>query len=327
MRILFIEPNISIVSPLKTKAHALESEGVVSTFIDPQYIDAKTLIKTYLKSDVVIIQYYCNIPEYTKMQLALASVLMTPVIRNWAGSDSLFAITEPLGAFSAKQTDRLLSGNITNTHQGIVDELNNIDISCKLLPQLIDKEFDLFSADKALVRRAVVAYIPTGRRKFYGADYLEKLIEKYPQVVFYIVADDEHFFAKYDNVKSVGWVDDMEPVWNSVGLVVRMTEHDGYPRMFTEALARGKYIIHNNAFPGVWLAKTQVELEAKMDEYLAADDINREGIKVYEQRLRETPARVHYDYISSIKVTFKKWWSNVLYIFKYKVRALYVRDL
>jgi hypothetical protein len=321
MRVLFLEPNISKASPLKTLSNVLERLGVVTMFIDPQNVSTKQLISTYLKTDLVFIQYYSEISEYTKMQFALATLIGVPVIRNWAGSDSLNSINRETVKESTQNLDKLICANLTTTHQGIVDELLSIELSCSLLPKIIDVKFDSESASQDFVKNGILTYLPSSNHEFYGSKYIELLINKYPNITFYILADDEHDFAHYPNVKSLGWVDDLEDAWNNIGLLVRMTEHDGYPRMFLEALARAKYIIHNNTLPGVWLAKNEKELIEKVKNYVEISTRNLDGVQLYKQLVAAKPEEKLLQHLRKLKVSISKRKNALFFILKYQLRS------
>jgi hypothetical protein len=322
MNILFLEPNISKASPLITISNALKSIGVTSEFIDPKMVSTKQLIKYYLRNDLIIIQYYSEIPEYTKRQFAIATLLGVPVVRNWAGSDSLNSISKPDVKIATTSTDKLIAENISTTHQGIINELLSIGLDCKLLPQVIDNKIDTKTISQKFVNNGILTYLPSSRREFYGAKYIEHLIKKHPEIVFYIIADDEHYFAHYPNVESLGWVENLDEVWDKIGLLVRMTVHDGYPRMFLEALARSKYILHNNAFPGVWLATNERELSQRVMDYTEKQTSNQTGVEIYEQLVSAKPEQVIFDHLLTIVAPFKKWKNALLFIIKYHSKSI-----
>jgi hypothetical protein len=321
IKVLFLEPNISKASPLKTLSNVLEKVGFTTNFLDPQKVSTKQLISTYLKTDLVFIQYYSEISEYTKMQFSLATILGVPVVRNWAGSDSLNSISRETVKETTRDLDKLLCANLTTTHQGIVDELLSIGLSCSLLPKIIDVKFDSETVSQDFVNNGILTYLPSSNREFYGSKYIELLINKYPQITFYILADDEHVFAHYPNVKSLGWIDDLQDAWNNIGLLVRMTAHDGYPRMFLEALARAKYIVHNNTLPGVWLANNENELIEKVMDYVEQSTKNDDGVEIYNQLVAAKPEEKLLQHLKKLRVPINKRKNALFFILKYKLSS------
>jgi hypothetical protein len=322
MKVLFIEQNITKASPLFTLADGLKCEGAEALFADLSKISTINLIKLYLRVNVVVIQYYGEIGDYEKRQLAIGGVLGVPITRNWAGTDSLNVITKSAIKSSALSLNNLLTDNITTTHEGIVNELDSIGIECNLLPQVTEFNIPLSQEDKTFSIGNVLVYLPSSNRVFYGSEHIEKLINKYPHVRFTILADEEHYFETYDNVTSLGWVsqNDMQPVWNRIGLLIRITEHDGYPRMILEALGRGKYVVHNNNnIDGVWFADNQNTIEECLNRYLQQNQINKEGVEIFDKLKKRRPSKVYHDYLSRIKIPFKTWWRSLLFILKINV--------
>jgi hypothetical protein len=302
-------------------ADSIRIEGAEALFADLSNISTLDLIKLYLKVNVVVIQYYCEIGDYKKRQLAIGSVLGVPITRNWAGTDSLNVVTNSSIQMSALSVNKIIAENITTTHQGIVNELDSIDICCTILPQLTEFIINLNQNDNIFSANNVLVYLPSSKRVFYGSKYIEELINKYPNVTFTIIADDEHYFAHYVNVNSLGWVgkNEMLCVWKRVGLLIRITEHDGCPRMILEALGRGKYVVHNNPnIEGVWFADNQESVEQYFDRYLQQTQVNKEGIAIFDKLKQKNPSSTYHTYLSRIQLPFKTWFEASLYVLKIK---------
>lgn len=321
MKVLFIEQNITKASPLITLADGIKSEGAEAIFADLSNISTIELIKLYFTVNVVVIQYYGQLGDYEKRQLAIGALLGVKITRNWAGTDSLNVVTSCSIRSTALSVNKILSKNITTTHQGIVDELDSVGIRCSLLPQLTDFNFTLSENDMAFSSHNVLVYLPSSKRKFYGADYIENLIIKFPKITFTIIADEEHVFSHYKNVVSAGWVgkSEMLSIWRKIGLLIRVTEHDGYPRMILEALGRGKYVIHNNSnIEGVWFADNQETIETCLKRYLQQNQINHEGIAIFNSLRHKKPSTVYLAFLSNIKLPIKVWVNALLYVLKIK---------
>ena len=139
--------------------------------------------------------------------------------------------------------------------------------------------------NRTSISKGVLVYLPHKRYEFYGLQYIERLVEDFQDVTFYIVADELHRLAHFRNVRSLGWVSEMEPVWELVGLGVRITEHDGYPRTVLEALARGKYVVHNRAFDGCWFASNYEEIRNCIVDFKQIKSINDTGLATEKQLL------------------------------------------
>src|SRR5205823_1878828 len=135
------------------------------------------------------------------------------------------------------------------------------------------------------VPKSLLVYLPSSRLEHYGEPLVRRAVEANPDVEFVVVADDTHALAGYPNVRSLGWVEDMGPILGQVGGLLRLTEHDGLPRMALECLQRGKYVIYSWPCPGCWLARTPAEVQQRIEEFRQAQDINREGVAAAERML------------------------------------------
>ncbi len=319
LRVLFAEPNLTHTSPVTTLSHAIKKAGGNTHFVDFTAISTLELIRLYLKVDVLVIQFYGVIDSYARKQIALATLLGVAVIRNWAGTDVLKSLTEKKVRFSTIDVNNLISLNITDNHQGLVEELSSIGIDCILTPKVID--YKGFNMPNRLMTKAesALVYLPASNREFYGSKCIENLIIKFPQLKFIIIADEEHVFGKYPNVESMGWVKDMEAVWNKSGVLIRITKHDGYPRMCLEAFSRGKYVIHNNKFEGVWFAKTDNEIENAVQHFIDKSEPNHDGVKVAKKALNSGREKKLYMLYSEASVGIAQWVSALKEIYQYYV--------
>lgn len=318
MNVLYIEKNISKASPLITHSKEILKFGAKVNFIDFSKLSTKELISHYIKADVIILQHYGELGEYDKRRLAFAPFLRKPLIRNWAGSDCQNVIKREKVKKDAQEVDKFISYNVTNSHKGLIDELYTANISCDSLPKLcnITPESKI---PKHILSKTILAYLPSERREFYGATLIKNLIEKFPDVNFSIIGDDEHLFSHFDNVTSHGWVTrhDMEEIWKNVGILIRITEHDGTPRMIYEALSRGKYVIHNNEhLEAIWYAATQDEVEQQLHRFIGVNETNKEGIKFINNHFEKKADMAYFEYLSRAKTSFKTWLASAAYIFK-----------
>jgi len=68
-------------------------------------------------------------------------------------------------------------------------------------------------------------------------------------LIFYILGHDGENIIKYDNVKFLGWQNNIEKWIKASYIHLRLTEHDGLPRTILEALAFGRQVIFTQKFP------------------------------------------------------------------------------
>lgn len=202
-------------------------------------------IDKFKKYDFAFVVIYSEPSDWFVRQVALAGLVNTPVFRYWVGSDVFFANQANQETLTKiKELDKLITKNIVVAGH-LADELLVVGIKSIYVP-IVPCELPSFSEKwSAEIANTVLVYLPINREEFYGADILEKIITNNKDINFIIVANGGERFKKYKNVKNYGWIEDMEDIYNSVGIILRYTKHDGLPRMVIEALSRGKYIIYS----------------------------------------------------------------------------------
>lgn len=322
MRILFASERVEKSSPLFTWKVALERAGVEGEIVDIAGVKTADWIRMVLASDFVVFQGYTRIGNYTLRQLAFAVLLGRPVIRKWSGSDVLFSVDRHDVRMSVLELDRIVSLNLTSEHHGLVSELESIGIEAILTSQVISEVGGQGIDFPEKIPRTVLVYLPAERWEFYRGDIIESVIEDNEDIEFIVVADTDHRLSKYANVTSLGWVNDMKPVWDKVGLLIRITKHDGYARSIVEALSRGRYVIHNNAIGGCWYAESSQEVSKELRSFMNIGTYNLRGIEcvknstsgIADQQLKES--------ISAKSVTAGSWFSAFKIVSNYYYQLL-----
>jgi hypothetical protein len=319
MKIIFVgDDAASPTSPLKTWASGFERQKVECTFPDPYAISIREWVAIIKSANALIYQGYGVTDPFMFRQLAIASAMGCPIVRKWSGSDIYYALKSKKIERSVLQLNKIISHNFTSEHIGICQELGSLGIDCKLLPQIIDA-VNFPHLNRTSISKGVLVYLPHKRYEFYGLQYIERLVEDFQDVTFYIVADELHRLAHFKNVRSLGWVSEMEPVWELVGLVVRITEHDGYPRTVLEALARGKYVVHNRAFDGCWFASNYEDIRQCIVDFKQIKSINDKGLETAKQLLSGKSDLELIQAIKSVCLSKKKRLLAILFTFKFLV--------
>jgi hypothetical protein len=205
--------------------------------------------------------------------------MFVPVIRTWAGTDAYNCLPDSGIRASALELDKIVSANLAAS-ENLVAELSSVGLSAEVLPAVLSSPESYQPRDKTFRPRAVLVYLPATRKEFYGYPIVQAMVQRFTALDFFIVGDESHSLANWPNVKSLGWVEDMEAVWPKVGLLLRFTEHDGAPRMVFEALARCKYVLHNHPAPGCWLARTEDEVISALARFSGMSSPNFEGSRI-----------------------------------------------
>lgn len=184
-----------------------------------------------------------------------------PVIMNWVGTDVLKAID------SAKNGNAIQAYIDNATHycevQWIKDELAEIGIQPEIVNfASFDKKFDLVLPENELT---VLTYISDGRPAFYGIESIIALAKEFSSVRFLIAGTKaEKYEPLPENVKALGWVDNMGELFDQSHVCIRFPEHDGLSNFILEALARGKEVLYRYPFENCRYCPDYDKLESEM---------------------------------------------------------------
>ena len=123
----------------------------------------------------------------------------------------------------------------------LVDELAQVGLEATWIPSIVDsRKYDGQGQPSGQPPKRVLAYLPTGKSSFYGEEVVRQAIETNPDLEFLIVGNTlPERFSQYPNVRDLGYVEDMQPVYSQAGCLLRVTEHDGLPQMVLESLLWG----------------------------------------------------------------------------------------
>jgi glycosyltransferase involved in cell wall biosynthesis len=105
----------------------------------------------------------------------------------------------------------------------------------------------------------VLTYLPKGREDFYGAATIHQLAKDMPDVEFLAVGGDGDDAPSSPNLRFLGRVEDMPEIYRKTSVLVRLTQHDGLPKMLLESMAMGRNVVWSFPFPHCLQAKTTKE--------------------------------------------------------------------
>lgn len=254
-------------SPLKTLASALGVHGINCTTLAPiQLCDTRGWLSQARAHDIGIFLNYGDAWAYFARQLSLAAAAGLPLVRWWVGSDVLNCIENPDVARVARKIDKCVVSNVA-VAKHLVDELGTIGIAAQLVPSVVENDSAVDTAVVPGCERSLLVYLPSTRLEFYCASTIRHVIKDNPDLCFVIVADETHSLADLPNVKSVGWVADMNTIWRQVGGLLRVTMHDGMPRMILDALRRGRFVVYCNEFLGCERASSVLEINVALRKF------------------------------------------------------------
>lgn len=223
----------------------------------------------------------------------LLSLLRRPCVMHWTGSDVLHAhAVAARGAVAARLRDGCLHWAGA---PWLVQELAAIGVRAEWVPH------SAVTGPERLPpfpeRFTVLAYLRPGREEFYGAAAVRRVAVALPEAEVLVVGVDRLAEAPA-NVRCLGWVTDMAPVYAAGHALLRLAAHDGLSFMVQEALAWGRWVVWNHPFPGVVEATTVDEACARMAALAARHragclPLNEEGAA--HVRAHYHPARIRDD--------------------------------
>lgn len=276
-------------APSLTLAKALAGVGVGVKFVRADRLTRREWAELVRHARAIVLVTYGEIEVYVLSQLATAVAMDVPIVRWWVGTDVLNAVTRPAVREHAQRLDRIVSENVAVAPH-LVEELATIEINARFVPSVLDPGL----VPPSIIRwgqqvRPLLIYLPDTRKEFYRIDLMEPVIASNPDLDFIVVADQTHALGLYPNVESLGWVADMRPLYDRAGCVLRVTTHDGLPRMLMEALLRGLYAIYSWPLEGCWQARTAEEIRSALARYREQREPNVCGRDAVLEMLRSRP--------------------------------------
>ena len=208
-----------------------------------------------------------------------ARLLGKPVVRYWVGSDVLKVEHSMAERVRARLADLVVSANTVKWHN-LRKELRCMGIASRVLP-----------APHGPVLAEPIAHLPEEftvlaylsnlleKQELYGTDFITGLMHAYPQWRFLIANHYGKDMPVLPNVEYLGRVslEEMDATYRRSTVLVRMTAHDGLPRMLLEAVGRGLHAVWNQPFPHCHLARTFEELCSVLESLERTPCVNTAG--------------------------------------------------
>lgn len=301
-QILILGEEPRIPAPTLTLARALARLGVETRFVNANALPRPQWIRLLRSAKSILFVSYAKVPAYLLSQLATAVAMDVPIIRWWVGTDVLNVVSQEGLRRNAHRLDRIVSANIAVAPH-LVDELATAGFEARFVPSVVDESIsDIRVVEWSDTPRPVLVYLPGNRKSFYGVEIIEPVIASSQDLRFIVVGDETHSLAVYPNVESLGWVPDMRSLYERAGCVLRITAHDGIPRMLIESMLRGLYAIYSWDLPGTWRALSSDDVLIALSRYRAMTTENAEGIEAMRAMQRDRPDVQMAEILSHAKV-------------------------
>lgn len=188
----------------------------------------------------------------------IAKMMNKKIILHWIGTDVLIA--------KSSKYFKLIQKNIAvnfSCSELICKELNELGTTSTIIPILPNIENTTFATLPE--EHAVLVYLPDGKEEFYGGNYIYECAKCFPNILFYIVANNKKEY-QLNNIVYVGKLNknDMAKLYDKISILVRMPKHDGLSLMLLESLIKGKEVIYSYKFPYTHYAKNLNSLIKQM---------------------------------------------------------------
>ena len=215
---------------------------------------------------------------YTGSRLArLARMTGTPLIYHWIGTDTLRLTHLPQDRqrMAVRNLNRLVPVHLADSPE-IADELAtaglNVAEVVRLLPGSVRAEIMPLPP-----RPAVMCYWNDPYAEFHRAGWIMDLARRFPDVPFRIAAATGQGLQAPPNVHFLGWQKDLNDVYRSCTIFLRLVRHDSLSAMVLEALARGRHVIYTKDVPHCRHVQTLEQAAGALSELIAAADVNEAG--------------------------------------------------
>ncbi|MHC4091484.1 MAG: glycosyltransferase [Planctomycetota bacterium] len=276
MRVHFVGEQDDGVNPSSHNAAALASIGVSVQFDADDTWRSRSWRAACDQIDVAHVVTYSQCNWMLLRKLWRARMRGVQIVRYWAGSDCLWARFHAPTRRFAQALGHLGALNLAVADH-LVEELAGVSVGAEAVP-VITPNISASAQPYPLPKQfTVLCYLPTRRREFYGGQVVDRLIEEMPDVRFIILGDAGTDYGRFENVESLGYVDDLTRTVGRCTVLVRPTHHDGMPRLVLEMLSHGRQAITSHPFPHCHHAGGVDEIRAILRRLQADGEFNLAG--------------------------------------------------
>lgn len=251
----------------------LVKNGVNTSKINPSLFAD---LKEVLGKDVICFIYSPTVSLIGFLQLLRLKMLGKKIFVLWIGSDVLFAKDLRIPRALTNIARKVIDVNLADA-RWLAEELGLLGLKVDGLVHL-PLNCDLNSPLPSLPKvPRILTYFRRGRYHFFRGEVIEEVFRSFPDIEFLIVGDYDKRLEKYRNVKFLGWMKNMDRVYEDVLALIRIPVHDGLSVMVLEALSKGRHVIYSYSFPHCRLAKTANEVKHHLTELLSSPSLNLQG--------------------------------------------------
>ena len=241
------------------------------------YYDKKDRIKALFLIPRVDVIYSINGTLDKSRVFDLAFKLNKKVMMTWVGTD----VTKTKQLSEVNQTYLNRAEHYCEV-EWIQEELKELNIDAEILNFFNFKDEKPSAVEKG-DQFQVLTYISKNREKYYGWDEIMSAAQEHKDIAFTVVGTDGLEDAP-ENVNCLGWVKDMDALFEKAHCTIRFVEHDGLSGFVLESLFRGKQVLYSEPLKNCIHVKSTSEISdalGRLKEKYSNDEplFNTEGIK------------------------------------------------
>jgi hypothetical protein len=169
--------------------------------------------------------------------------------------------------------------------ENLKNELEQYSVESSIIP--LTKLKFVNDAPALPEKLSVLSYVPKNRWNFYHGDLITELSIKMPDVDFHILAAGEKNSDR-SNLFLYDFVEDTIPFYQKCSVLLRITVHDGLPKMVLEALSYGRQVLWNESFPHCLTVKNLNECVRVLNKLKLDCTLNLEGKKFVQDSFNES---------------------------------------
>ncbi|HIP31258.1 MAG TPA: hypothetical protein EYG86_00705 [Crocinitomicaceae bacterium] len=238
----------------------------------------------------VDVVYSINGTLGTSKVFELALKMKKKLMITWVGTDVLKAKNN-------KQPNQLFITQAEHYCEvnWIQQELKEVNVNAEILNFFNFKEAkkESFPENKRL---QVLSYISKGREEYYGWKEVMQAAKQLPNVDFTIVGTDRSENLP-KNLKCLGWVENMDELFEQCHCTIRFLEHDGLSGFVLESLYRGKQVVYSEPLNHCLHAKNTAEIIGALTEL--SDKLDKEILKPNSEGIEFVKNNFNTEYILS----------------------------
>jgi hypothetical protein len=220
-----------------------------------------------------------------------------PILYHWIGTDVYRFLNDN---FIKRYLKKLIIDSAKIHHlvvsPNLKDKLERFNINSRVVPLTKHRVVhDILQAQKKL---SVLSYVPNNRWEFYHGETILELSTRLPGVDFHILAAGSQNSGK-PNLFFYDFVEDVTSFYKKCSVLIRLTVHDGLPKMVLEALSYGMQVLWNEPFPHCYMVKNLNDCLSVLREFESDCPTNLEGKKFVDESFNES--RILGDYYQMCK--------------------------